>query len=245
MTLTLLSNLSSATPLETLSLAELSELQTALSMLGYPVGDIDGMVGPRTRTAWAEFKTALFRGNPDMVGPQSIVALQTKLSVFDTSTYDFSTTNGTVAAIKAGCTQHGIGLPGQIAYVLATVEWETAKTFKPVKEAFWLGEDWRKLHLKYYPYYGRGYVQLTWKNNYETYGKLLNVDLVNKPDDALVPQSALFVLCHGFKTGTFTGRKITDYLNATHNDFVSARRCINGTDHAADIASLAQRYLST
>jgi peptidoglycan hydrolase-like protein with peptidoglycan-binding domain len=94
MTLTSLSNLSSATPLETLSLAELSELQTALSMLGYPVGDIDGMVGPRTRTAWAEFKTDLFRGNPDMVGPQSIVALQTKLSVFDTSTYDFSTTNG-------------------------------------------------------------------------------------------------------------------------------------------------------
>ncbi|WP_321963763.1 hypothetical protein [Paraburkholderia sp. J7] len=243
MALTFLSNLSGATSLETLSPAEVSELQTALSMLGYPVGDIDGLVGPRTRTAWAEFKTDVFQGNPDMVGPQSIAALQAKLSAFDTSTYNFSTQQGTIDAIRAGCAQQGIGLPGQIAYVLATVEWETAKTFKPVKEAYWHDENWRKLNLKYYPYYGRGYVQLTWRNNYETYAKLLNVDLVNTPDDALVPQSALFVLCHGFKTGTFTGRKISDYLNATQNDFVSARRCINGTDHAADIAALAQRYL--
>ena len=48
--------------------------------------------------------------------------------------------------------------------VLATVEWETNKTFQPVREAYWLNEDWRRAHLKYYPYYGRGFVQLTWKS---------------------------------------------------------------------------------
>ena len=50
---------------------------------------------------------------------------------------------------------------------------------------------------------------------------------------------ALFALVHGFKTGTFTGRKITDYINRSETDFVNARRCINGTDKATEIA---ERY---
>jgi peptidoglycan hydrolase-like protein with peptidoglycan-binding domain len=244
MNLTMLSQLSDPVPLETLSDPTIAELQTALSMLGYPVGDSDGMVGPKTRTAWAEFKTDVFQGNPDMIGPGAVAALQAKLTSLGATTYDFSTKQGTIEAIKSGCKQHGIGLPVQIAYVLATTEWETAKTFKPVREAFWKDEQWRKDNLRYYPYYGRGFVQLTWKNNYETYAKLLGVDIVNDPDKALIAQDALFVLCHGFNVGTFTGRKITDYLTAVKKDFIGARRCINGTDHAVDIAALAEGYLA-
>jgi hypothetical protein len=67
----------------------------------------------------------------------------------------------TLDAIKIGFPQHGIGLSVQIAYVLATVEWETAKTFKPVKEAFWKDEQWRRTNLGYHPNNGRGYGQLT------------------------------------------------------------------------------------
>ena len=63
------------------------------------------------------------------------------------------------------------------------------------------------------------------------------------PHLALNPNTALFVLVHGFKTGTFTGRRISDYINAGAADFVNARRCINGTDHAHDIAQLAEKYL--
>jgi hypothetical protein len=49
-----------------------------------------------------------------------------------------------------------------MAYVLATTQWETAQTFKPVREAFWKDEEWRRVNLaRYYPYYGRGFVQLT------------------------------------------------------------------------------------
>ena len=57
------------------------------------------------------------------------------------------------------------------------------------------------------------------------------------------PNNALFVLVHGFKTGVFTGRSITDYIDASHTDFINARRCINGTDRAYEIASLAEAYL--
>ena len=54
-----------------------------------------------------------------------------------------------------------------VAYGLATAYHETAYTMQPVVEAFWLSESWRERNLRYYPYHGRGYVQLTWKDNYE------------------------------------------------------------------------------
>ena len=68
--------------------------------------------------------------------------------------YNFDTKQSTVNAIGAECRRQGIGLDTQIAYVLATVEHETANTFKPIKEAYWLSENWRKRNLRYYPYYG-------------------------------------------------------------------------------------------
>jgi hypothetical protein len=87
----------------------------------------------------------------------------------------------------------GLGLKTRIAYILATTEWETGHTFKPVKEAFRRSEQWRRTNLRYYPYYGRGYVQLTWKRNYEAYGGILGLDLVNDPDLTLKHPIALHV----------------------------------------------------
>lgn len=233
-----------AKPLDELTEAELKELQTALSNLGYPVGDIDGLIGPRTRTAWAEFEVDVSEGNPELITAVSIEKLQGMLNT-ETSTgkvHDFSTTQGTIDAIRWECQSQGIGLRNQVAYVLATTEWETARTFKPVREAYWKSEAWRKKNFRYYPFYGRGYVQLTWKRNYQTYSRILGADLVGNPDLAMDPNVALFILVHGFKVGTFTGRKISDYINVSKTDFVNARRCINGLDQASKIASLALKY---
>jgi predicted chitinase len=225
--------ISEARPIGQLTSDELRELQTALSWLGFPVGEIDGLYGPKTRNAWAEFKTDIFQGNPDLIGAESIALLQEKLDeIGSKDVHDFSTKGGTIAAIKWSCKVQDIGLNTQMAYVLATVEWETAQTFRPVKEAFWMSEDWRKQNLRYYPYYGRGYVQLTWENNYSKYSQILGIDLVNNPDKAMDSDVALFVLTHGFKTGAFTGRKIGEFININQTDFVSARRCINGSDRA-------------
>jgi len=160
---------------------------------------------------------------------------------------DFSTKDGTIAAIKNECASKGLGLKAQIAYVLATVDHETAHTFKPVKEAYWLPDPdayLKKHHPDYYPYYGRGYVQLTWKNNYSKYGELVGQDLVANPDLALDPQVALFVLVHGFKNGAFTGHKLADHVNASKTDFLNARRCINGVDKQHEIADIATKYLA-
>lgn len=233
-----------ATPLDILTKEQVEELQTALSQLGYPIRVIDGLIGTNTSNAWAEFKTDVFQGNPDLIGPGSIGTLQEKLDqIGEGKIHDFTTKAGTIDAIKWECNTQGIGLKTQIAYVLATVEWETAQTFEPVREAFWLSEDWRRNNLRYYPYYGRGYVQLTWKSNYQKYGQILGIDLVNNPDLAMNPNVSLFILVHGFKTGGFTGRKISDYINKFQTDFINARRCINGTDKAHTIAQIADRYL--
>ncbi|MEI0489282.1 glycoside hydrolase family 19 protein [Brachyspira pulli] len=42
-----------------------------------------------------------------------------------------------------------------------------------------------------YKYRGRGIIQLTGKNNYEYYGKKINIDLVNNPDLAKEPNEAI------------------------------------------------------
>jgi hypothetical protein len=204
------------------------------------VGQIDGLIGPRTRNAWAEFKEDIFQGKPDWIGKGSVQALKGKLH--KGGEHDFSTKEGTVRAITFECRRQGIGLPTQMAYVLATTEWETAHTFKPVREAYWKTEAWRKANFRYWPYYGRGYVQLTWRTNYEKYSRILGIDLVNNPDLAMDGNVALFILVHGFKTGAFTGRKITDYINDSKMDYVGARRCINGTDKAREIAELARQW---
>ncbi len=229
-----------------LAAEQLKNLQAALGSLGYPVGEIDGLIGPRTRNAWGEFQADMNLGNPGLVDPAAVAALQKQLDASrPEGAQNFSTKDGVIQAIAGECQVQAIGLKRQMAYVVATVEWETARTFKPVREAFWKSEAWRRENLRYYPYYGRGYVQLTWQRNYATYAYLSGVDLINNPDKAMDPAIALFILVHGFKTGTFTGRKISDYVNDHKTDFVNARRCINGVDHANDIARQAEKYLAT
>ena len=52
-----------------------------------------------------------------------------------------------------------------IAYALATIYHETAGSMQPVEEGYYLGSKTRvkafQKTLRYYPYFGRGYVQLT------------------------------------------------------------------------------------
>jgi hypothetical protein len=151
--------------------------------------------------------------------------------------YDFSSQAGIIKECgKSGLTTE------QTAYVLATTEWETGLTFKPVREAYWLSEDWRRRSFPYYPYYGRGFVQLTWKSNYEKYADILGIDLVHNPDLALQPLTALRILVHGMSTGAFTGKKLSDYIN-TSVDFFHARRVVNALDKAAEIAALAEAWV--
>lgn len=147
------------------------------------------------------------------------------------------------------CKNQDIANIDAIKYILATVEHETNGTFKPVKEAYWLSENWRKKNLRYYPYYGRGLVQITWRHNYLKFSKILTemygcnyINLSKNPDLVLNEEFSIKILVYGMKHGVFTGKKLGDYFNDEKSNFIGARKIINGKDRAEHIAMLAHGF---
>jgi len=141
-----------------------------------------------------------------------------------------------------------------LAYCLATTYHETARTMQPIKEHG--GE--RYFHRMYdiegnrphvaralgntqpgdgARFAGRGYVQITGRTNYERAGRILGIDLVGNPELALKPQYAGPILYAGMTEGWFTGRRLSHYFGDGKHDPVNARRIVNGTDRAGQIAS--------
>ncbi len=124
-----------------------------------------------------------------------------------------------------------------LAYILATTHHETDRTMRPIEE-YGKGRG-----RPYAPrYYGRGYCQLTWDYNYDRFGRLLGVDLLNQPEMALDPVHAAPILFTGMIRGLYTGKKLGDYILGAKCDWVNARRIVNGTDKANAIADYARRY---
>ena len=70
-----------------------------------------------------------------------------------------------------------------------------------------------------YTYRGRGFVHLTFRDNYEKMGKVFGVDLVNNPDLAAEPVLAAKIAAYGMKNGFFTGRSLEDYFDETKAEF--------------------------
>lgn len=139
------------------------------------------------------------------------------------------------------------------AYMLATAWHETNKTMQPVREAYWLSEGWRKIHLKYYPWYGRGYVQLTWDFNYEkadaacaAAGLIKPGEMLANADLAMRQDCAALIMRKGMDEGWFTGVKLGKVLPlegvATREQYMNARTIINGHDKADLIEDYAQAF---
>jgi len=140
------------------------------------------------------------------------------------------------------------------AYALATACHETNSTMQPVREAYWLSENWRRNNLRYFPFYGRGYVQLTWKDNYVKADRELNLGgkLSNNVELALDPDIAARVMVRGMEEGWFAGdrngkrhtlaRHLPANGPASVAQMTSARRIINGTDKNAKIAAEAMKF---
>jgi hypothetical protein len=135
------------------------------------------------------------------------------------------------------------------AYVLATVFHETNMTFLPVVEAYWLSEIWRKKNLRYYPWHGRGFVQLTWKSNYVKMSTEVGEDLVGDPNAAMDPGIAYEILVVGMVKGLFTGYGLGDFWcdyvdddGGSYFNYVDARKIVNGTDKKYRIAQYARAF---
>ncbi|WP_324172503.1 type VI secretion system tip protein TssI/VgrG [Sulfurimonas sp.] len=91
-------------------------------------------------------------------------------------------------------------------------------------------------------YKGRGFVQITGKNNYQKFKTLLNIDLVAHPEKALDWDTSFKIMIIGMRDGKFTGKKLSMYFTETSSDYYNARRIINGTDNANVIKKYAEEF---
>jgi predicted chitinase len=131
-----------------------------------------------------------------------------------------------------------------LAYMLATTYHETSKRMWPITE---YGTEAYLKSKEYYPYIGRGFVQLTWRDNYDKASKALALyderDLVDHPEMALDSLIATRVMFRGMAEGWFTGRKLGHYFNAEEDDPINARQIINGNDCDEQIAEYHDLFL--
>ena len=145
----------------------------------------------------------------------------------------------------------------KLAYCLATFKWETAHTMSPIDEH---GGP-KYFNSRYGPqtkvgkmlgnkqvgdgalFHGRGYVQLTGRNNYAKAKALTKVDLISEPDRAKEPELAYQIAIQGMIDGWFTGRKLSQFFKDGQSpDYENARTIINGHDKASNIADIARRF---
>ncbi|WP_419809428.1 hypothetical protein [Sphingomonas sp.] len=95
-------------------------------------------------------------------------------------------------------------------------------------------------------YYGRGYVQLTWWDNYASTGAEvgLGLELLFHPERALEPDIAFEVMVHGmvYGLGFANGRRLQNYLSGAKTDYVGARAMVNGTNENRAIAAVAEVF---
>lgn len=127
--------------------------------------------------------------------------------------------------LLAALDELGINTPAVQIAMAATVAVET-RSFQPIRErradkvrqpALWASQE------RYWPsgFYGRGFVQLTWRGNYLDAGEVLGLDLVGNPDLALEPMTAARILAR-----YFLGRGIPAAAEA--GDWRKVRRLVNG-----------------
>jgi len=222
------------------------EIQGILKIVGLYASVVDGLFGGISREALQDFIETEGLSQDyildDVVA--DLLLLRVKDFTMDIGNDFGDSEDDFVAATIVLCEKHGLPLKEQIAYVIATAEHETGRTYKPVIEAYWLSEDWRKKNLdRYYPYYGRGYVQITWDYNYEKFSKLLGRDFLANPNELLDKNISLFILVYGMSIGGFSGKRLGTYVNKNDKDFYRARQVVNGRDKAEHIARLAEKWL--
>lgn len=88
-------------------------------------------------------------------------------------------------------------------------------------------------------YRGGGQAHTTGRDNYAKVKRATGVDVLANPSKILDPKVSAVALVQASLEGWYTGKKLSDYLPG---DYVNARRVINGTDKAAEIARHAVAF---
>jgi hypothetical protein len=127
-----------------------------------------------------------------------------------------------------------------VAYMMATVYKEASQTWQAIDEKgkgagkrYGLvrvgkcgGNEYKRI------YYGRGYIQITWEDNYQFVDDYfgLNCSLVSNPERAKEAELAYKIASYGMREGWFEKPhhyKLSDFIIGNNCDYVEARRIIN------------------
>lgn len=160
---------------------------------------------------------------------------------------------------------YGDGRIKTLAYGLATARREVGVGMVPVREGFKKTDAAARAHVRLFyghkgadwycwpsgphghVYYGRGYVQMTWFENYNYAEHVTGLDFTANPDLALDPGIAGRLLFMGLLSGQWNrkGHGIAHYLpDFGADDLMNARRTVNITDHWQEIAGHYREFLA-
>lgn len=151
-----------------------------------------------------------------------------------------------IRAIVAAFNKYGDGDARKLAYILALAYHESR--LKPIREirAKEYSDVWY-IQNNYWStgYFGRGFVQITWKGNYAKMSKIVGIDLVQNPDRALEPNVAAKIMVVGMMEGLFTGKRLSNYINTERADYYNARRTVGAIMVAGeDTAQLIVNHMA-
>jgi len=234
-------------------------LQTALEAHGFSPGAIDGLFGPGTEAAVLAFQQSEGLAADGIVGPATAGALglapvpvvPSAIPGVTTVVVSHMFPVTPIGNIKTNLpfvlnALVAAALPDKpmVLMALSTIRAET-ESFEPISEGqsrfntspsgqpFDLYDNRKDLGNTGPPdganFRGRGFVQLTGRDNYTRYGKEIGQDLVGNPTLANDPAIA----------GTLLARFLKDRENAirqavTQNDLSQARRLVNGGINGLD-----------
>lgn len=239
--------------------AKVKALQQALLDAGFPPGSVDGEFGAGTQASLIAYQRSQGLLADGVAGPRTQAALglvktdnlpsvledvdvQTVAQMFPHTPLGHIKAN--LPYVLAALKEAGLVDKPMVLMALATIRAET-ESFEPVAEGlsrfntspsghpFDLYDARSDLGNQGAPdgdrYKGRGYIQLTGRSNYQTYGQRLGVDLQNQPDLASDPTVAARILAAFLKD-----KELQIKTALLDDDLRDARRAVNGGSHGLE-----------
>lgn len=198
-------------------------------------GDLlaDGQAGPRTLARLGLTQDAALPSVADKVTPLIVARMLPDAPI--------DNIKANLGPVLDGLRRFGLTDKSMVLMALATIAAESAG-FKPLDEflsrfntspgghPFDLYDNRRDLGNRGAPdgarYKGRGFIQLTGRSNYRTYGEKIGVNLENQPDKANEAAIAGLILACFLKD-----KELKIKAALIERDFARARRQVNGGTH--------------
>ena len=197
----------------------------------------DGIVGPKTWAALGNGAVKSLKCGPVEVRLDNVFRMCPEAPRGNIEKF--------LPEILAHLEKRGLAKEGLIRLAIATVYTET-RSFVPLSEfqskyntsaggkPFDLYDSRKDLGNQGAPdgerFRGRGFIQLTGRANYQTYGKALGIDLVANPERANEPGIAAAVLTEYLKK-----REELFTQALAQEDLAKARKLVNGGSHGLDV----------